>query len=432
MPDFASEKGANPLRESARKTTPNLHILALTMAFFASGLILFIAAMAAAVGFVPSFIRLHSMRGTEGAILAHLLLLGWATMISMGASYQLTQVILRTSIFSRSLGTVHWAAFTIGVLLMAAGFYAGHPWFAVGGSAVLAGVLLYILNLLTTFIRRREWNIYILGVGLSLLSLLMTVLMGLQMGTGANIFGIQPEYDDAFASHLWFGLGGWLAGLIIIYSFKMLPMFLVSAKRPDALSYGIVTAFHLGVWLNAAAEWADRRWVEDAGFALIVLAGGGFVYTILQIRKQGRSRLPMGTVRIPFALVPASYALFLLWGIWKRLYPDGAAMSDEAWIAFLVIGWFSASILGYLARIFPFLWWAHRFKNKDKKPFSIPLSEMLPERRMAGELFVFLGGVSLVCGGMLTGIPALAAAAQGIALLAAFVYIVELLRVFRH
>src|SRR5690554_2315975 len=87
----------------AKKPASNLHILKLSMHYFATGMAMLLVALVCAVWIMPELVQFQSMRNTNGWFLAHLLLLGFATTVSMGASFQLVQVIMRSSLFSRAV-----------------------------------------------------------------------------------------------------------------------------------------------------------------------------------------------------------------------------------------------------------------------------------------------------------------------------------------
>src|SRR5690606_19930712 len=90
-----------------------------------------------------------------------------------------------------------------------------------GGLITVLAMLLYGVNIFGTLIRKREWNPFVLGIGLSVISFICTglygTLLGLHLGQGIQWLA----YDYLFGSHLWLGIGGWLSGLIFIFSFKL-------------------------------------------------------------------------------------------------------------------------------------------------------------------------------------------------------------------
>ncbi|WP_156157906.1 hypothetical protein [Gordoniibacillus kamchatkensis] len=86
---------------------PHLHMFPVTFAFFAAGAIFFLAVVLFLPWNIPSLVKTQALHSPGGIWLAHILVLGWATMIAMGASYQIAQVILRCPVYSHKLAFVH-------------------------------------------------------------------------------------------------------------------------------------------------------------------------------------------------------------------------------------------------------------------------------------------------------------------------------------
>ncbi len=83
-------------------------------------------------------------RSPGGWFHVHLLILGGATMIAMGAMYQLLRVILQREVFSERLGDVHYLLFTAGTAGLLAGFtFAQVQWIAVFATLAWLGILLF-------------------------------------------------------------------------------------------------------------------------------------------------------------------------------------------------------------------------------------------------------------------------------------------------
>jgi hypothetical protein len=413
-----------------RKAPPNLHILWLTFLFFATGMAMFLAAMAVAVGALPDLVRL-SLRVPQGWFAAHLLLPGFATMVAMGASFQITQVILRTPLYSRTLGFVQYGLCLFGLIFLLAGFFADGRWIALGGGCFALGGLLYAFNLAVTYIRKKERNLFVFGTGLSLAALLANLSLGIAMGVGYFRGWPAARQDILFENHLWFGVGGWLAGLIMVYSYKLLPMFYVSRKKWTDSSCVTVGLFHFGVWLHALALWTGAERLAVPADLAVLVAWGWFVVQIREIRRQSRGRQPIGAVKVAYVLLYAAGLWFLVRCVlvWSGL---GSARLEEALVAGLVLGWFAPTILGYLSKILPFLWWAHRFRTGWQKKSAVALSDMLPEQRLTRELTGYLAGVAVMVAGFWGHLPSMAVTGQTIAYAFVLVYLVELLRVFRH
>ena len=419
------------MNSGKRKDPPNLHILRLTFTFFATGMMLFVVAMIAAIWFIPDLAQLQSVRHPKGWVLAHLLLLGFATTVAMGASFQITQVIMRTSLFSRKLGYIQYGFYLLGFIGLLAGFLADMRLIAVGGWSLAIGVVLYVFNLAATFVRKKEWNVFVFGVSLCLIEFLITIFLGIAMGLGFAYGWNAAYHREMFGSHLWFGIGGWLSGLILVYSFKLLPMFYVSRKKLTSLSYWIVGMYHLGVWLQSFSLWSGSGRIADVASFLILIAFGWFIVHIFEVRKRSSGKQPIGAVKIAFFLIPVTGLLFFVWSClrWAGL---NLPRTHEALVIGVILGWFSPTILAYLSKILPFLWWAHRYRTKEAKKSAVLLSDMLPENRMTGELYGYIAGIAAVVAGYLLQLPIVAVLGQAAAVVFSLVYMVELLRVFRY
>ena len=416
--------------QGRRKLPPNVRILDLTMLFMGTGLLLFLIAMIYGGGAAAEVARL-SLRSPQGLFAAHLMLPGFATMIAMGASFQLTQVILNTSLYSRALGFAHYAVYLAGLLLLVAGFLFDARWIGPGGTAAFLGSLMYAFNLIMTVLRKKAWNLFVFGIGLSLAALMTNLAFGVAMGIGYLRRWPSGWMERLFEGHLWLGLGGWLAGLILVFSFKLLPMFYVSRKKWSGSSWAIVGAFHFGVWWHALIPWTGLERLAVIGDIAMLAAWGWFVFHNREVRRLSSGKHPVGAVKIAYGLIPAIGLVFLARCLaeWEG---RGSSRLEEALGIAIVLGWFAPTILGYLSKIFPFLWWALRFHTRWGKKPLMQLSDMLPERRMTRELAGYLAGVAVLMAGHLAGAPALAAAGQALALAFAIVYLAELMRVFRH
>jgi hypothetical protein len=139
-------------------------------------------------------------------------------------------------------------------------------------------------------------------------------------------------------------------------------------------------------------------------------------------------------VKVADVLITVTVLLALVWtflpgenGASAHSYTDVSTL-----ILYVVLGWFSTSILAYLSKIIPFLWWAHRFRTKEQKKGAVLLADMVPHNRLTMELWVFLFGVGLVMVGNIRGDSVVATIGILIMVVDVVVYLVELARVFRY
>ncbi|MEX2416119.1 MAG: hypothetical protein WD424_08235, partial [Paenibacillaceae bacterium] len=233
-----------------KKVASNLHIMKLSMLYFAVGMVMFLVAMVSAVWVFPESVQFQSMRNPNGWFLAHILLLGWATTVVMGASFQLVQVIMRTSLFSRSMGYIQFVLYTLGYLAMITGFLVGEKLIVIGGTSVAVSALLYVINMAITFILKKEWNVFVFGVSLSIIALLITISLGIRLGLAFAYEGYTGYYEMTLGSHLWFGIAG--------------------------NAYWIMGGYHAGVWLQAIALWSEKEWIAVVALVCMLISLGWF------------------------------------------------------------------------------------------------------------------------------------------------------------
>ena len=401
----------------------NVHILPLTGIFFVTSLILYLIGMIYGIGVIPDLVVQESVRSTQGWMLAHIFILGWVSMLAMGASFQLVQVILNAKLFSRMLGYFHFGFYTAGLVILLRAFHSGiSQQIAVGGILVSIGVLLYLFNMGMTLLKQRKWNVYVFGMTLSLFSFLITVIFGVLIGISGSTSWASNQYELLFETHLWIGIGGWISAFIITYSLKLIPMFCISRKKVSGDGYWIIGLLHFGVWLKICTLWLKIAPLAYVAYLLLfasVLLLLRFVY-----RVRRKSKPPGGTVSIALLLLPLTALLLLLWLVADRF--------TIAFVYFLILGWFSTTIFSYLSKIVPFLWWAYRFHTKWQKKNKIQLSDMTPNTRMNLELILYLAGIITVAVAFLIHNPSLALIGQWTATILSTLYLIELVRILRY
>src|SRR5690606_34188081 len=135
----------------------------------------------------------EGLRGPTGWFHVHLFVLGWASMLAMGAVYQLINVILQSQLYSTKLGYVHYVLFTIGLTGLLFGFHQGNTaWIAGFAVITLTGILLFAWNIFVTLFRASQWNPITLSAAFAVLYLVLTGLSGMAMGINLAL----GDWDD--------------------------------------------------------------------------------------------------------------------------------------------------------------------------------------------------------------------------------------------
>jgi hypothetical protein len=411
------------MNEARSKGKPsNVYIFPLTGIFFVASIILFEFGMIYGIEAIPYLVVQNSVRNTQGWMLAHIFILGWVSMLAMGASFQLVQVIMNTKLYSRSIGYVHFIVYAIGLVILVRAFHNGQPQqITIGGILVSTGVVLYVLNMGLTLIKQRKWNVYAFGMAVSLINFLATVVFGVLIGISGSTGWAENQYGQLFETHLWIGVGGWISTFIVTYSLKLIPMFCISRKKVGSDGYWIIGLLQCGIGLKICTIWLQIVPLSYSAFLLIIASVTVLLYFVYRVRKKGKP--PGGAIPIALILLPITALLLLLWLLENRF--------TIAFVYFLILGWFSATIFSYLSKIVPFLWWAYRFHTKWQKKNKIQLVDMVPNKRMSLELIIYLAGIAMVAIAFILQNPSLALIGQWAATIFSILYIFELLRILR-
>ncbi|CAG7641751.1 hypothetical protein PAESOLCIP111_04265 [Paenibacillus solanacearum] len=345
----------------------------------------------------------EGLRGPTGWFHIHLFVLGWATMLAMGAVYQLINVILQSNLYSERLGFVHYVCFTAGLAGLLYGFLQGNVYMiAAFATAALMGIVLFAWNVGATLWRASQWNAVTISVACAMGYLVLTGLSGLSMGVHF-VWGDWPElHERLFGAHIWLGTLGWFGLLITGFSYKMLPMFYLSHQYPTRLQNAVLLLWNAAVLGGAASFLGDLGvWTKLLALLLLVLAIVIYNIHLLQIRRSRHKRNPGSGIRwsmLGNQVFAAAACLMLLYSLWfPQHLLDAKFVLLSGWI--YLGGWVSFTILGYASKIVPFLWWTHRYGKTAGKPGTPVMSDLLDDTKVnVGLAAVFCAGLLLTAG----------------------------------
>jgi hypothetical protein len=356
----------------------------------------------------------EGLRGPTGWFHVHLFVLGWATMLAMGAIYQLINVILQSEIYSERLGYLHYLLFTLGLSGLLIGFIQGEAyWIAAFATLTFSGVVLFAWNMAVTLIRASQWNAITASAACAVIYLVLAGLSGMAMGLNLAT-GLWPEFHNRlFGTHIWLGTVGWFGLLITGFSYKLLPMFYLAHHYPTALQKVVPVLWNAGAVAGAAAFLLDGNvWLMRS--ALLLLAAAIVVYNAhtLQIRQHRHKRSP-GT-GIQWAVYgnhafAVSAVAILAYSVWNPMHLFVAkTVTAAGWI--YLAGWVSFTILGYLSKIVPFLWWTYKYGKQAGRPGTPVMSDLLSEKKVyAGLAAIAVFTLAPLAGLILDSQPAVAA-----------------------
>ncbi|MCQ6277865.1 hypothetical protein [Bacillus sp. EB600] len=316
---------------------------------------------------------------------AHLLILGWALMTAMGAMYQLVPVTFLTKIWSDKFGFIQFVVTAIGIVSFAGMLYWSPQNAILPGILTFLGILMFIFQMVMTLKNQSKPTILTAFVGTSLVCLFLTIALGitliycLKTGFGA------ASYQALFRTHLLMGVTGWFTCLIFGFSYKMVPMFSLSHGFPMIQARYVFGFYLSGLIVSSLSFFMESSWLIKLGFFLLLIGFSIFSYHIsIIIKKRLKKKLDkpffFALLAILFANIIHLAAFVLLW---TRSFND---LIGPMVYSYLLL-WIVLSILGYLYKIVPFLWWTHKY-SKEMGKHSVPTLKEMMNEKIAVPLFI--------------------------------------------
>ncbi|MBT2677768.1 hypothetical protein J7E38_02075 [Bacillus sp. ISL-35] len=325
---------------------------------------------------------------------AHLFVLGWALMVAMGAMYQLVPVAFLTPIWSEKFGFWQFAVTALGILTFATALYLRPQDALVPGIMTLTGILMFLVQMYMTLRSQAKPNILTLFVGSALFSLLLTIALGITLVISMKTGFASEYYQAMFKTHILLGTVGWFSLLIFGFSYKMVPMFSLAhgfTMKPAAY---VFTVYFAGIILMVAYFFTGSHLMEILGTFMLL---AGFLVFTWHVKKIIDKRVKRKLDR------PFMFALFAV--------GCGAAIHLAAFVSSSVnllpktagpilllylMAWIAFSIIGYLYKIVPFLWWTHKYSKEIGKKQVPALKDMMDEKLALPLFILFTGGTVLL------------------------------------
>ncbi len=374
--------------------------------FIVTGIIGFVAYQVASLASLFGFLG-DGIRGPSGWFHVHLFVLGWATMLAMGAIYQLIHVILQTPIYSERLGYVHYSVFSVGLTGLLYGFICSEiRVIAVFASLSFMGILLFAWNMAVTLAKASRWNAITVSAACSVLYLVLTGVSGMAMGINFATGWFADYHENLFGAHIWMGTVGWFGLLITGFSYKMLPMFYLAHDYPTKHQSIVLIVWNASVVVGAVSFLiGGDGWF--IWFALSLLAAAVVVYNVylLQVKKARHKRTPGSGIQWSL-YCSQTFACALIGAlIYTGVFPDRLLTSESVLVAgwLYLGGWVSFTILSYASKIVPFLWWTHKYGKRAGKPGTPMMADLLSDNKVNVGLTAIAASSLLLISAIATG-----------------------------
>lgn len=407
-------------------STMNIPDIRLPMQFIVTGLLLFVAAQGMVLVSVEPLAMGNAQVPTVLAA-AHLLILGFGVMVASGAMYQLVPVALQTSIYSTRLGHWQFVIYTVGTLGLWWSFYDFSPVRLVCfASLTVLGILLFEYNLWMS-IRGVKRTAISVAVKCALVYLLLTVVIGLWMAVDFSTPHLGIWHTRLLYVHILFGMVGWFTLLIIGISYKLVAMFALSHGYESRLEMDAVRYLNYSVIIVAVGfltNWAWLTWIGAVGIGL------GFMLFGLQLKRILRHRmkkkLDLG-LRVALFAWPYTAVLIVALAVFGLI--TGGKIAVLPLIYLVLTGWISLTILGYLQKIVPFLWWTHRYSRIIGAADVPLLKDMIREKFSQAIFAIMIIAITAVFFSLGTGVVSFLWVSQAVLFIASGFYALTILRV---
>ena len=317
---------------------------------------------------------------------AHLLVLGWALMAAMGAMYQLVPVAFLTKIWSEKFGFIQFAITAAGILSFSGMLYWAPQNALIPGSLTLLGIMMFLFQMYMTLKKQAKPNILTAFVGTALVCLFITIILGITMIYSLKTGFGAANYQSIFKSHLLMGVTGWFTLLIFGFSYKMVPMFSLSHGFPmihARFVYGLYTG---GLVTLLTSFFMDNHILLKMGFFLLLAGFSVFSWHIrIIIKKRLKKKLDKP---FTFALVAIGIGNILHLAAFILVWTKAITSLAGPFIYCYLFLWVVLSIIGYLYKIVPFLWWTYKYSKEIGKKAVPSLKDMMNEKIVV-PLFLF-------------------------------------------
>lgn len=333
----------------------------------------------------------HYIGSENLLVLVHTFGLGFITSIMMGAMYQLLSVVLQSPLFSERLGRLSFWVFLAGLTGMLLSLFYGYSKINITAGLLALSLLIFVVNAGLTIYSSRKMDIIIAHVIFGVLSLFFVLLLGVLMAE--NILrGIFSDHLALLRVHLAFAIFGWIIVTTMGFSYKLIPMFMLSHGYNEKYSSLSIYTLAPGIIIYAVSQLFSGADIFEKIAILFIIAGT--VFYLLQMKEIFKSRLRKRIEPQIASTIIAKAFLFISVIILPFIYYSGIHYSSYyVLVIFLLLGFAGLYIVGMMHKIVPFLEWYNKYSPKIGRE-KVPLTkEMIDESLIYPTVCLWAGGV---------------------------------------
>lgn len=406
--------------------------------YIQTGLLFFVGAAAVILMHFPELMA-TPRHNPVTLVLAHLLFLGFGTLITFGVLGQMIEVITGTAIDAGHHKEIAYALLVPGILIQTAGFATWVPWvIAAGGALVVTGTLLFTIPFLAPLARHRRDDQTALFILFALVFMIGTVLFGVLMALQLGKVWSSWLFLNGFLMHMLLGGLGWFTGITVGVSYKLIPMFTTTANVPERKVRRVFLLFNGGLIITLIG--GSLSWLPAVLGGVGGMVVGLFLYVLHvrnMLKRRLRRNLGPGMRQSLLAIGHLVLSILLLaclvtgWAVGAQWF--ATALAQRLMVAAGVLfglGWIGSMIVGMLAKIAPMLVWLQVYADRAGDPNLPTIGQMIDEKGVALGGWAYQAGVGMVCVAIAWGTRLLGLAGAAVLLFGAASFTLTLFRVW--
>lgn len=372
--------------------------------------------------------------------LTHILVLGWISIVIFGALYQLIPVVMEVRLYSEKLAITTFILFGAGLIILSVSFwnftFTRSIGLEAGGYMIVAGVLLFTINIITTAAKTERKTIENTFIITSILWLLLTVIVGIIMVLNFEFHFISVSHLQLLKMHAHIGFVGWFLLLVIGVGGKLMPMFLIVHKLPGKLlvySYYLINGGLL--LLSVGYYYFPEMWFLTLSGLLIMLGIIAFLrFNYIAFSKRIRKKLDIGLKLSATAFI--MLAICVLLGVLAVISPDFVATIQTRleiiYGVLIIFGFLTALVLGQTYKTLPFIIWLKKYQSKIGKS-KVPLPMELYSDKVAHyHFYTYVAGIIILIAGIVVNSIILIKAGAVLLVITAIMYNYNVFKIILH
>lgn len=372
--------------------------------------------------------------------LAHMVVLGWITMVIFGALYQLIPVVMEVKLYSEKMAYFSFLALGIGNIVLVSGFwqtYTSPTLFSlIGGMLVVLSIIIFALNVIQTAKQspvKTVENNFILA---SVFWLLGTVFFGIFIlfNNAHHFITISPL--DILKAHAASGLIGWFMMLVMGVASTLLPMFFIVHNLNKKFIKASFYFTNIGLFFFILSSVFTILPGLNIIAALSVFIGiflfARYNYDAYKRRLRKKLDIGMKLSVVSFIYLAISVISGLVLIFTSSYFPQLMISLSIIFGFSLLLGFFTSLILGQMYKTLPFIVWLAKYQDKVGK-YKIPLpADLYSEKVAEGHYYSFVLGSSLAIIGIIFTIKLLIQIAAIAYAVTAILYLYNTIRIVLH